>query len=390
MGFIVGFNRDRDSYQAAIAFAEARLLDCFVTDYYRGRLPVDLPTLAHRYAPSVPHTKVVASLSAFARQLPYEVKRRFGHALFPSAQVEAALGRTVASVARKMPASDLFLYSGSALAAFRGPSTGRRILFQYHPSPSYVERTMQTVDELGDYRPWIAEAEVNNLQMERTHMEELSLAERAVCASSFTRDGLVSVGMAHDAIHVVPYGCPQPTTELAPAPSQECRFLFVGQGVQRKGLHLLIEAWRRAGLRRASLTVIAQRMDPEIEALGAGVPGLELRGRVGRNELTAMMGACDTVVLPSLVEGFGLVLGEALASGARLIGSESTGLVDMGLPPEVGRVIPAGLVDPIADALRAAAESYDPGRPYRDLALAEAQRLSWASFRAGILAAAQA
>lgn len=384
MGFTVALNRDRDSYQVPLALAEAGELDCFVTDYYVGTTPLPVPTLSHRQVDGIPAELVRSSLPASLRQLPFEVARRRWPVDFPSRQVEDALGRTVARQARRRPDSDLLLYSGSARRAFAGPSTGRRVLFQYHPSPDFIERTMLGIDEMGDARAWTAEAELLDPKIAEVHAEEVRLADRAICASSFTRKGLVEDGMAPTLVDVVPYGCPPVGTLPEQTESETCHFLFVGQGVQRKGLHLLVEAWRQARPSRSELTVVASRLDPEIARFAEGVPGLTVLPRQPRAELDRLMASCDTFVLPSLVEGFGLVLGEALAHGSRIIASEHTGAVDMGLPDSVGRIVGPGRVQPIADALLWAADTYRPSRPYRSEALATAERVSWSSFRRGI------
>lgn len=388
MSFVVAFNRDRDSYHAARAFAEVGQLRRFVTDYYAECWPLELPGLGHRRAESVPPSLVTPSLQAFLRQLPYEGLRRVRPVDFPSHAVEGALGRTVARVARQNPDADLFLYSGSAAQAFAGPSTGRRILFQYHPSPSFIERTMGSVDELDSVRPWTPEAEVDSPAMQARHAQETGLADAVVCASGFTRQGLLASGVPAERITVVPYGCPDPLPLTRVEPSQTCRFLFVGQGVQRKGLHILLEAWRRARLSGASLRVVASRLDPQMADFARGLPDVEITSRVSRPELRRLMAEADTFVLPSLVEGFGLVLGEALSSGARLIASDNTGLADLDLDPAVKTVVPAGRLEPLVEALQKARDTCDPARPYRELCLQEAAEHSWAAFRQGLRASA--
>lgn len=100
------------------------------------------------------------------------------------------------------------------------------------------------------------------------------------------------------------------------------------------------------------------------------------------------MQQADTFVLPSLVEGFGLVLSEALAEGCRLIASSNTGLVDMQLPEAIGTVVKAGSVDSLVQALKKAEETYDPNRPYMEIAFEEAERLSWKNFRSKVQEAA--
>ncbi len=380
MGFIVAHNRDRDSYQVPLALAEVGCLDRFVTDYYVGSSPLALPTLGHRRSPGLDARSVTVSWPALLGQLPYEVGRRVRPVDFPSYAVESALGRTVAAQARRRPDSDLLLYSGSARQAFDGPSRGRRVLFQYHPSPAFIEDVV-TDDELATAGPWMQEAEVASAAMERAHRTEIERADLILCASSFTRTGLERDGIAPSAVRIAPYGCPDPSPHPAPPPDPVCRFLFVGQGVARKGLHLLIEAWRQAALEDATLTLVTSRLDPAMEAFGRGVPGIQWAGRVSQKELDRLMRDSDTLVLPSLVEGFGLVLGEGLAHGLRLIGSRHTGLPDMGLPADLGTVIEAGRGAPLCEALTASRDSHVPARPYREAALAEARRLSWANFR---------
>lgn len=384
MGFIVALNRDRDSYQVARALAEVDSLDRLVTDYYDGAWPIALPNLKHRRAGQIAPSTVTTSLQAFAAQIPYELGRRFSPIDFPSSLVESALGRTTARIAASLPDSDLLLYSGAARQAFAGSSRGRRILFQYHPSPHFVERSMVGVDEMEDWRPWQDEAEISNVAMQTNHRAETERADQVLCASGFTRRGLLQEGVAEQDIAVVPYGCPPVQhPPVAPAPTRP-EFLFVGQGVRRKGLHLLVEAWRHADLTDARLTVVASRLDDQIRDLTRGVPNLTFRSRLSDKELAVAMASADTLLLPSLVEGFGLVLGEALSAGCRLLATTHTGLVDMGLPQELATVIEPGRIEPLRQALVAHRDSFDPTGSSRDAARQAAAERGWESFRAGI------
>lgn len=384
MGFIVGLNRDRDSYQVPLALAELGQLELFVTDYYEG-VGLSLPTLGHRKSKGIAPSLVRQSHRAFLAQMPYEVKRRIDRSTdFPTFFVERQLGKTIAHAARKNSTADLLLYSGSAKWAFEGPSTGKKILFQYHPSPEFIVKTLHNIDELAGVRPWQEEAEALNPAMQALHAEEVALADSALCASTFTKQGLIAQGMPAEKIAIAPYGGPEVTRFALSQQDARCNFLFVGQGIARKGLHHLIEAWRRANLQNSTLTVVASRLDPEIEAFAEGLDNFELKGRVDDEELKQLMQQADTFVLPSLVEGFGLVLSEALAQGCRLIASSNTGLVDMQLPETIGTVVTAGSVDSLVEALQEAEHTYNPARPYMELAFEEVERLSWKNFRSKV------
>lgn len=382
MNFVVGHNRDRDSYQVPAALAEVSVLDTFVTDYYEGR-GFSVPTLSHRRTPLIEPSRVRQSFGAFAAQLPYEVKRRISRSVdFPTVLVEARLGATIARVAAQKPEADLLLYSGSALQAFQGPSTGRRILFQYHVSPQFIVDTLSSVDELAGTRPWQREAEVLDPSMQRLHEEEVRLADSAICASTFTKNGLIRQGMGGEDITVAPYGGPPAVRTIEdPARGEKCSFLFVGQGVARKGLHILIEAWRRACLKNADLTIVASRLDPEIADFGRNVPNIRFVGRLSEEELSRQMKVADTLVLPSLIEGFGLVLGEGLSRGCRILASSHTGLVDMGLPEDLGVVVDPGSVSSLVEGLQRIVDTYDHRRSYREALFEHSERLSWGGFR---------
>lgn len=388
MGFIVGLNRDRDSYQVPLALAEVGQLERFVTDYYEGK-GISLPTLGHRKIQGISPSQVQESHRAFFAQLPYEVKRRFDKSTdFPSLLVERQLGKTIAKVAYKNPEADLLLYSGSAKWAFKGPSKGKRILFQYHPSPEYIVQTLSSIDELVDLRPWQEEAEALDPAMQELHAEEVALADQAICASTFTKQGLIAQGMPASKISIAPYGGPATQPFQLAKSEKRCRFLFVGQGVARKGLHHLLEAWRQAKLQNSHLTVVTSRLDPQMLSLAEGLENFEMKSRLSDEELKEEMRIADTFVLPSIVEGFGLVLGEALSQGSRLIGSSNTGIVDMALPAEIGQTVTAGSLDSLIEALKKAEDTYQPERPYRELAFLEAERLSWENFRQKVREAA--
>ena len=75
MGYIVAFNRDRDSYQVPLALAERWLLDRFVTDYYAGVSRIRVPRLDHRSVEGVPVSNVTSVPSAMMLQAAWKAYR---------------------------------------------------------------------------------------------------------------------------------------------------------------------------------------------------------------------------------------------------------------------------------------------------------------------------
>lgn len=379
--WIVGFNRDRDSYQVPLAFAEKGELDTLVTDYYRGSSFPPISALRHRYQKGIDPKRVKTSGSALLQQLSYEVRRRRNSLLdFPSEGVDAAIGRLVSRCASRSD-SGLLLYTGYALEAFEKFDDRPRLLFQYHPTAKLIEEAM-ALDEGKAWGEFISEPDLRRPSQERRFQHERQLADGIVCASSFTAQSLRNEGYDPARVKVVPYGGSSGFSGLKRSISAPQTFLFVGQGVQRKGLHLLLRAWENLAPKDAHLRIIASRMDPAIAKLVPDMPSVHVSGAVSSDELTRAMQDADTLVLPSLVEGFGLVVQEALAEGCRVIASAHTGASDLGLPEDVVRVISPGKVEPIMDALRdfilTAGDALAAAPQF------EVKLRTWADFREGV------
>jgi glycosyltransferase involved in cell wall biosynthesis len=381
--FICAFNRDRDGYQVPLALAEAHALTALVTDYYEGSSRLRVSRLRHRRVDGVAPEQVVPVFRAFAAQAGVELlKKRFGGVQFPADYIEGALARESIRQARRHSAADLLLYSGCAGDAFRAAPDRRRILFQYHPGESAVRAALNVPTDFAGAMEWIPEPELYSKRRRANYEVEITHADQFLVASSFTKQGLVNDGVDPHRVNVVPYGCPSVGSEVTqPA---ERLIVFLGQGVQRKGLHLLLSAWASMPHRGFRLQVISNFIDPGMRPLLDSCSDLDVRQGMSNDEVSECLARADTLVLPSLVEGFGLVLGEALAHGCRLIATPHTGLPDMGLGLEDATIVAAGMVSDVRAGLTAHIDSYDADPETRNARQAQAQRLSWAAFRDGI------
>ena len=87
-------------------------------------------------------------------------------------------------------------------------------------------------------------------------------------------------------------------------------------------------------------------------------PDTRFRGFIHRDEpeYRLRLAAADAVVIPSLTEPFGLVVLEALACGARVIGSDVGGVRDT-LAHDVGRLVPPGDAQALAASIVGVYES---------------------------------
>ena len=175
----------------------------------------------------------------------------------------------------------------------------------------------------------------------------LRAAAAIVAVSEFSRDETVELaGVPADRIRVVPHGV---DPVFAPdGPREDGDYvLAVGTLEPRKNLARVVAAAREAGV--------------ELRVVGArGWGGVEVEGWVGEipdPELAALYRGARCIVYPSLYEGFGLPVLEAMACGTPVVTSVATAMEEVAGGAAV-------LVDPldtdaIADGIRAALDRRD-------------------------------
>ena len=99
-------------------------------------------------------------------------------------------------------------------------------------------------------------------------------------------------------------------------------FLFVGTLEPRKNLAALVEAWREVRRHHPVELVLAGRRRADFPAL-AEEPGLRIVGEVPDEKLPQLYSGALAFVYPSLYEGFGLPVLEAMQCGACVIASHA-------------------------------------------------------------------
>jgi glycosyltransferase involved in cell wall biosynthesis len=153
-------------------------------------------------------------------------------------------------------------------------------------------------------------------------------------------------------------------------PRQSPYFLFVGTLEPRKNLEVLIEAWRETRRHHAVDLVLAGRRRADGPAI-PDEPGLRLAGEVADQQLPALYSGALAFVYPSLYEGFGLPVLEAMQCGAPVIASRA-------VEEAAGdAALYAGTAAELSAAMSAVAASPELAASLRARSLARARQFSW-------------
>ena len=200
----------------------------------------------------------------------------------------------------------------------------------------------------------------------------LAAAQRIIAVSEFTRRELVELlHVPDDKIRVVPNGVDEEFTREGPAAEGDY-VLTVGTLEPRKNLARLVEAARRSDL---ELRVVGARGWGKVEVGGNGVRWL---GEVSDTELARLYRGARCVAYPSLYEGFGIPVLEAMACGAPVVTTRGTAmeeiadgaavLVDTRDPAEIA----AGIERAAAEREQLVSRGLERARAFRWDAIADA------------------
>jgi glycosyltransferase involved in cell wall biosynthesis len=159
-------------------------------------------------------------------------------------------------------------------------------------------------------------------------------AQRVICVSGYTAADVVRRYDVDEArVRVVPNAPSLPIGD-EPVPNDGPYILAVGDLRPKKNLMRLVQAFRvlrKEGLEHR-LVLAGVDSGPEAERVreAAGGEPVRLTGYLSDARLDALMRGADALIHPSLYEGFGLVIVEAMARGVPVVAARATALPETG------------------------------------------------------------
>jgi alpha-1,3-rhamnosyl/mannosyltransferase len=227
---------------------------------------------------------------------------------------------------------------------------------------------------LHDLSPWMDEAWHQDAARVKTRtpvLLEMGIATMIVTPSQKVRQQAIERFRLHPARVVAISEAAAPWFRPVPGPPPpNAYFLFVGTIEPRKNLPALLAAWREMRRHRAVDLCLSGRRRDDAPPLSEE-PGLRIMGEVPDHELPELYSGALALVYPSLYEGFGLPVLEAMQSGACVIASRA--VVEVAGDAALYADSPTEL----AEAMRQIVERPELRAEYRARSLARAREFSW-------------
>jgi len=209
---------------------------------------------------------------------------------------------------------------------------------------------------------------------------EVRLADHIFVASTFTKNSLTEANISHDKITVIPYGAP--VDYFSPKPKQDTTFraLFAGTLCVRKGVHYLLKAWQQLKFKNSELLLVGAKTLPvdwlkQYRSIIKHIPS------VPHQLLSDYYTSADVVVFPSLLEGYGLVILEAMACGIPVITTPHTAGPDVIEDGVDGFIIPIRDVDALKDKLQWCKNNRKKLKDMGYAARKKAETMQWSIYR---------
>ena len=189
-----------------------------------------------------------------------------------------------------------------------------------------MEIVQEECDRLGVMLPPDHEHAFNAEKLGKEEAE-YNLATRLLCPSDFVVKTFLDRGFKKEQLvrHIYGYDETVYYPDLKPRdPKRGLTMLFVGVCAVRKGVHYALEAWLKSPASKDGRFLIAGEFLPAYQEKLAPMlahPSVQVLGH--RNDVAELMRKSDIIVLPSIEEGFGLVIAEGMGSGCVPLASEA-------------------------------------------------------------------
>jgi glycosyltransferase involved in cell wall biosynthesis len=289
------------------------------------------------------------------------------------------LSKVAALYERNGPPAHVHIYSGCYTETIRYLQTRLR---PWH-EPTFVSVTCPAHDRNLSMQARGAAYFLPHIdipELWQQHVHGLRLADLVIAPGETPRAFLESEGVAHDKLVIIPHGIERFPETVAPFPERFTVGYLGGLGPD-KGLVYLMKAWGKLNLPDATLMIAGAGSSQLEKFVRQYVPEGRVRLMGYVPDAYDFYNQLSVYVQPSVSEGFGIEVAEAMSCGRPVIVSTGAGAASL-LDPMPGGAPSAQLVPPanVIELMANLAAMYNGRGALEGLGLLNreiAQRLTW-------------
>lgn len=183
--------------------------------------------------------------------------------------------------------------------------------------------------------------------------QEFHMADHIMVLSEVAKRTMVEQGLPSEKIFV--NQCGVDLRHFSPGHKQDdvFRVIYCGAISPRKGIYYLLRAFSELNLPNAELWVVGKAANPDFEKLlrRFHAPQVRFLGTFPQRRLAQIYSQGSVFVLPSIADGFGMVVPQAMACGLPAIVTENVGASDIIVHGKNGYILPIRDVDALKSHL---------------------------------------
>ncbi|WP_162238738.1 glycosyltransferase family 4 protein [Pedobacter sp. Leaf194] len=212
---------------------------------------------------------------------------------------------------------------------------------------------------------------------------EYDLADLIICNSTFTMSTLIEAGIDRRKIVNIPLAYPKvDEVENIQKQVDQFTFIYVGSLSLRKGTHILLEAWQKCFFDEQNVQLILAGSSSLPRGLTENLPqNVEFRGFLDKHELDNLYKQADLLVFPTLADGFGMVITEAMAKGLPVLTTSNSAGYDLIEDGIDGFIIDAGSINALAKKMLWIVENKSILPNMSKLIMEKAKKYQWSDYR---------
>lgn len=307
-------------------------------------------------------------------ELVFRVSRSLGQERFGSDFKMVTFGRILANKLKEEP-WDIFVgWSSFSKEALEQKVAKKNILIRDSTHISFQMDILET-----EYKKIGISFQRDELAESR-EIKEYELADEIIVLSNFAKNTFLSRGVPSEKIKVVRLGVD--TSLFFPLEHREwkapLRVVYFGSMDVRKGIPYLLQAIQQLESQNIEFHLVGS-LDPKVQHLVDGVKKCTFYPSMPQHQLAGFLRTMDVFVFPTLEDGFGQTLIQAMASGLVPIFTPNCGAAELVSEGE-GIQVRAGNSDDLVKTLSAFVRQPDLLKSMRKSAIAKSKQIGWETY----------